>query len=251
MNQVTDIVNRAIWKVTSRIPMKPFNLNKSKPIVSFTFDDCPKTAITAGARTLEQNDVAGTFYVCGGLTDKYESEMLCHSKDDLLQLIDEGHEIGSHLFHHKNCRNLSKEEIRKEIDLNDAFFDEIHQDRKLINFAYPFGGVTLTARNIARKSFVTSRGIRPGINRGVVDFSNLLANSLYVSTKSKEDIRTLIGQTVSSKGWTIFYTHDVDNTPSKWGTTPELLDFAVKYALESGCQILTIRNAIGTVGFRQ
>ena len=36
-------------------------------MVSFTFDDLPKSAVTTGAGMLEAHGARGTFYVSGGL----------------------------------------------------------------------------------------------------------------------------------------------------------------------------------------
>lgn len=237
-------------KISGNIPVKIFRLKLDRPIVSFSFDDVPKTAVTLGSSILDNHDVAGTFYVCGGLTDKIEANMMCHSEQDLLDLIDRGHEIASHLFHHTNCADLSAENLKKEILLNNHFFSALQKDRNLINFSYPFGGTTLLSRFIMAKQYATSRGIRPGINHGIVDLSNLYANSIYSKNTNETNILDVLQETKKKNGWTIFYTHDVAEIPSEWGTHPELLEFAVKKSVELGCDVLPIRNAIGKVGFR-
>lgn len=178
MTIIERIKRKALRTVSSNVPVKPFRMKSGQPVISFTFDDFPQTAAKVGGKILEKYEVAGTFYICGGLTDEYEAEMLCHSEQDLLDLIKAGHEIGSHLFHHKNCEDLSKEELVQEIALNGQYFKKLQDDRRLLNFAYPFGGTTLAARRIAANKYVTARGIRPGVNSGVVDFSNLRANSI-------------------------------------------------------------------------
>ncbi len=234
---------------SSAIPVKPFKLRCDEPIISFTFDDCPKTAAIAGAEILNRYDAAGTYYICGGLTDQYEQDMLCHSQSDLLALIEDGHEIASHLYHHKNCIDLTDAELKTEIAENDTFFADLQYDRTLVNFAYPFGGTKLSARKIASSHYATARGIRPGLNSGVVDFSNLYANSIYSKNTTEADILDVIQSTVDKCAWSIFYTHDVAEMPSEWGTTPELLEYAVAKATEMNCRILPVRNAIGAIGF--
>ena len=44
-----------------------FRLRNSTPMVSFTFDDLPKSAVTTGAGMLEAHGARGTFYVAGSL----------------------------------------------------------------------------------------------------------------------------------------------------------------------------------------
>ena len=44
-----------------------FCLRNRTPMVSFTFDDLPKSAVTTGAEMLEAHGARGTFYVSGSL----------------------------------------------------------------------------------------------------------------------------------------------------------------------------------------
>ena len=66
----------AMWsearvKVSHRLAMHlhvdRFRLRNATPMVSFTFDDLPKSAVTTGADLLEAHGARGTFYVSGGL----------------------------------------------------------------------------------------------------------------------------------------------------------------------------------------
>jgi peptidoglycan/xylan/chitin deacetylase (PgdA/CDA1 family) len=47
----------------------PLQLPGTNPMVSFTFDDVPKSAVTVGAPMLEEYDARGAFQVAGGLVD--------------------------------------------------------------------------------------------------------------------------------------------------------------------------------------
>jgi hypothetical protein len=51
-------------------------------------------------------------------------------------------------------------------------------------------------------------------------------------------------------GWLIFYTHDVRLEPSPYGTSPDLLRQLARRAIALGFTILTVRNALGEIGFR-
>ena len=58
-------------KVSHRLAMHlhadPFRMRNTSPMVCFTFDDLPKSAVTTGADLLEAHGARGTFYVSGGL----------------------------------------------------------------------------------------------------------------------------------------------------------------------------------------
>ena len=61
----------------------------------------------------------------------------------------------------------------------------------------------------------------------------------------------LIKEAAASNAWLIFYTHDVDKQPSKYGCTPGLFEAALETALAEHRDILSVRNALGMIGFRQ
>ena len=53
--------------ILSRLHRRTIPLGDRGPIVSFTFDDFPRTAATAGAAILESFGARGTFYTAAGL----------------------------------------------------------------------------------------------------------------------------------------------------------------------------------------
>lgn len=76
--------------------------------VALTFDDGPSGDLTKKLlEGLAQRDVTSTFFVCGYRLKYYPS---------IPQLVlDYGHELGLHTFNHPNLKELSREEIRKEL----------------------------------------------------------------------------------------------------------------------------------------
>src|ERR1700688_1823607 len=70
------------------------------PIVSFTFDDFPRTAYSAGAPILEKFGARGTYYVSGGLMQRSSDLGDMFAAGDLLCLADRGHELGTQTFQH-------------------------------------------------------------------------------------------------------------------------------------------------------
>ena len=112
------------------------------------------------------------------------------------------------------------------------------------NFAYPFGEVTLGAKRLVGAEVASSRGIWPGFNGPVVDLSLLRANSLYGDRSSCSKVQDLILENERRQSWIIFYTHDVRSVPSRYGCTPELLEFAVSFALQRKARILKVADVI-------
>ena len=63
-----------------------FRLRNATPMVSFTFDDLPKSAVTTGAGLLEARGARGTFYVSGGLVSVGTSQWETGDSSDVLAL---------------------------------------------------------------------------------------------------------------------------------------------------------------------
>jgi hypothetical protein len=116
------------------------------------------------------------------------------------------------------------------------------------NFSYPYGHVTLGTKKHLESVVSSSRSIFPGINGPEVDLNLLRANRLYGNTSGAPHVQQLIQQNVAQKGWLIFYTHDVRPNPSEYGCTPELFEFAVSAAAQTGSRILTVEQLLSEIG---
>src|SRR5262249_47697128 len=77
------------------------------PIISFTFDDCPRSAFQTGGEILIRHGVQGTFYIALGImgTRTVVGEMF--APIDVERAISAGHELGSHTYDHCNARAVS------------------------------------------------------------------------------------------------------------------------------------------------
>jgi hypothetical protein len=78
----------------------------------------------------------------------------------------------------------------------------------------------------------------------VVDLNLLRANSLYGDESRSDQVRDLILENCRRKSWLIFYTHDVQPAPSRFGCTPGILEFAVSFASQQGVRILTVAEVV-------
>ncbi len=112
----------AMWsearvKVSHRLAMHLhvdlFRLRNATPMVSFTFDDLPKSAVTTGAGLLEARGARGTFYVSGGLVSVGTSQWETGDSSDVLALHRNGHEIGCHTFSHQRACDLDETSLMK------------------------------------------------------------------------------------------------------------------------------------------
>ncbi len=236
-------------KISSFYNAKPHRLVGQKPVVSFTFDDVPASAIQVGARILEQHNAAGTFYLSSCFADEYNLELQQYRTKDIKTLLDGGHEIGCHTHNHSNIQMLSSTEITQDLKHNKSVLQEHLGDHDLVSFSYPFGCTSITAKRVVGRCFATARGVNPGLNKGFVDLTQLKANAIYSGVMTEARISELIDRNAQKKSWLIFYTHDISNTPTPYGCTTELFEYAVEKATASRAEILCMRNALASASF--
>jgi peptidoglycan/xylan/chitin deacetylase (PgdA/CDA1 family) len=220
-------------------------------LCTFTFDDCPRSALVNGGRILEERDLAGTFFVTGkwldGSTDEY-GQML--RSTDLLTLVQRGHELGCHSFSHRSVRSTAAAELNADLDHNREVLLGASAAESLTSFAYPFGESNWTAKAVIARRFAAARGIYPAVNGRVVDLAQLNAVRIYAHDFSAQRIQALIARTVATRGWLIFYTHDVGDSPSNVGCTAKQFAQVVDLVAAAHLEVLPMRSAIGRIMHR-
>jgi peptidoglycan/xylan/chitin deacetylase (PgdA/CDA1 family) len=223
------------------------SLGSGGPIVSFSFDDFPRTAYSVGGRILEEFGMRGTYYAAAGLMNTSNELGEQFRAEDLDSLLDKGHELASHTYSHISCRSVSGAVFRADVEKGRKAIAEV-AGSDAGNFAYPFGHVTLQAKRTLDLGPGSARSIVPGFNGPEIDLSLLRANSLYSGLEGAGRAEELILENAKRKTWLIFYTHDVRPNPSAFGCTPALLEAAVSCAARSGGRILTVREALAEAG---
>jgi peptidoglycan/xylan/chitin deacetylase (PgdA/CDA1 family) len=218
-------------------------LENRGPIVSFTFDDFPRSAASAGAAVLECFGVRGTYYAAMGLMNTANELGEQFRSEDLASLLGKGHELASHTFSHLSCRSVPLSAFRSDAEKGRKAIESACGENSG-NFAYPFGHVSLRAKRTLGPLFASSRSVISGLNGSEIDLNLLRANCLYGDLSASRGVEDLITQNLKQATWLIFYTHDVRPAPSPYGCTPALLEFAVSAALRSGSRILTVQEAV-------
>lgn len=212
-------------------------------VVSFTFDDFPKSAFVTGGRILESYGSRGTYYVCMALagTDGVSDRMF--GPNDVREAHRRGHEIACHTYSHIDCFAAPKTRVLADTAKNAAALESLLGPVTLANFAYPYAQPAVRAKLALAKQFRSCRGGQPGINAGSVDFGELRANEIRHKRFDRSAARALIDQNAALGGWLIFFTHDVIEKPSEFGCTPAELEEVVAYAVTRS-RLLPIQMAI-------
>ena len=218
-------------------------MRNTAPIVTFTFDDCPRTAVVDGAAVLERSGLRGSFYLAGGLSGRdWENGPQFHASD-VQRLLAAGHEVGCHTFSHLDCATASSASIANDLASNRDFFRHVAPELSLDTFAYPYGSVGLSAKIAMQRRFLACRGVEAGLNVGTADMGLLKAVSIPSDDRGGDWVLPWLARARNEAGWLILYTHDVSPTPTPFGTTPRTLASTVDAIRAAGIEVLSLREA--------
>lgn len=236
-------------QVISCVSSRRVPLGNRGPVVSFCFDDFPRTALTTGGRILNSLGVAGSYYVAAGLMNKMNELGEQFHREDLDAALADGHELASHTFSHISCRSVSASTFLADVQKGRQAIEQLTGKPDSGNFAFPFGDLTLKAKKLVGPGAVSCRSTWKGFNGPDVDLNLLRANSLYGGRDECVIAQKLILDNERKKGWLIFYSHDVQETPSRFGCTPALLEFAVSCALQTSTRVLTVAEVVANLAY--
>ena len=241
------ILSEARVKVSHRLAMHLHvdlvRLRNATPMVSFTFDDLPRSAVTTGAEILEAHGARGTFYVSGGLVGVDTPDWDSGDAADVVSLYRRGHEIGCHTFSHQRACDLDELSLADEIARNRIYFRSLDPSIEIGTFAYPFGYGSFARKQMLKEAFVSCRSIVPGVNSGSVDMQFLRAMPLIDRQMTRDSIERAFDEAQENNGWLIFYGHDVAEKPSPYGCSPALVDHALEAAARRKIPALTMAEA--------
>ena len=232
-------IARRITQVCARRMLK-FRLDR--PIVSFSFDDCPKTALSAGVKQLEEENWQSTLYLAPGLFDitNHHGRMISH--DDARAAYASGHEIGGHTFSHIDVMETGIGDFLADIERSDAALVALGIPLPQ-TFAYPFGQANPGAKKALEKRFKGLRGITPGAHFGAADLNQIKSSPIF-SGPNLSKIHDELKMMKVKPGWLTLFTHDVRDNPSEWGCTPQEFEQIVTAVRESGALVLPVAQAI-------
>jgi peptidoglycan/xylan/chitin deacetylase (PgdA/CDA1 family) len=245
-----NLLHRINNVATRNIPVKLIRSRLDRPVASITFDDFPKSAWRAGGPILDRHTAKATYYAAGRMCGQTEDGIEYYAAEDLAEIRDAGHEIGCHTFSHQYGTGVASPLLEADTARNQSFVSSHLGDYPLSSFAYPYGDVSPRTKLLFANRFPTSRGIRRGINAGLIDLSQLKAIGLEKKAWTPAVIERAVDQAVRRNGWIVFFTHDISDAPSPFGATPEMLDHALATVRAAGIDILPIKHALARAVFQ-
>lgn len=107
------------------------HVKTSEKVVALTFDDGPSEPYTQQILdVLNKNNVKGTFYILGGNAKEYPKI--------IKQIMNDGHELGSHSMNHTMMKNRSVDAIYNDLSSVDTILRNLGYQKE-ITFRAPFG----------------------------------------------------------------------------------------------------------------
>lgn len=244
------LAGRVQQQLTRRLGVTPLKINLERPIVTFTFDDFPRSALELGAVRLKARSWCGTYYVSGGLAGVTNHHGELFDPQDLLTLKSEGHEIACHGFSHLDASRLPVETVMADAARNRAYLKAAGLDEAPTSYAFAYGEATPQAKKRLLETYSSLRGVQPGINRGVADRGLLKSVPLDGGDAGLKRAVAAVKDAARNPGWLIFYGHDIQHQPSEWGCTPEFLDVVLHAVEHSGAQVMTQSAALAAIEAR-
>jgi Polysaccharide deacetylase len=233
------------WRreIGDRLGQRLVEISPPYPLVSFTFDDFPRSALSVAGALLESYGITGTYYVSLGLVGKRApTGEICHL-EDVKQVVEHGHELGCHTFDHCHAWETKPSDFEESILRNRDALTRAVPGALSPTLAYPISSPRPANKLRAARHFDCCRGGGQTFNSGRTDLNNLRAFFLEQSRDRPGLIEWIVDRNVKSGGWLIFATHDVAENPTHFGCPTALFERIVRYVAGSGAMILPVYRA--------
>jgi peptidoglycan/xylan/chitin deacetylase (PgdA/CDA1 family) len=240
------IKGKARRRLVRLVRRRPARMALDRPMVSFTFDDAPASALSRGRAVLEASGVRGSFYIAADLAGREGPMGRFATADEIRAAAAAGHEIASHTHNHLDCGAQDRRAIEADAARNDAALQAWGLPRPT-NFAFPFGDVSAAAKAALGRRFDVLRALHHGVIENGADLNQ--APAVGVEGPDGEGLAwRWLERAAARKAWLILFTHDVSDTPSPWGCTPAALERLIQGAQVAGFDIVTVAEGARRLG---
>lgn len=248
MSAFAALIRRARSKIereaAKRLAKRTALIAPTEPLISFTFDDFPATALHTGGRILRAHGLFGTYYVSLGIAGQDSPSGRAFDHGDLEDLLSKGHELGCHTFDHLHSTTTSPTEFEASVLKNQQTLARMHPSVRMRSHSYPIGCPRIGTKLKLAKLYSCSRGGGQSLNQGWSDLNYLSAFFLEKTRGDLQPVYRMIDQNRISKGWLIFATHDIASHPSEFGCSPTFFSQVVDYAIKSNARICPVSEAL-------
>jgi peptidoglycan/xylan/chitin deacetylase (PgdA/CDA1 family) len=212
--------------------------------ISFTFDDFPRNALTTGGAILKKYGATGTYYASLGLMGTEAPTGAIFLPKDVEPLLAQGHELGCHTFAHCHAWDTRPSVFKESIIKNKRALSEIVGGDLLKTSSYPISWPRPQNKKVISNYFACARGGGQTFNIGTIDLNDLQAYFLEKTRNYPQAAKDMVAQNSHANGWLIFATHDICDTPTPYGCTPEFFEDIVRCAANSGAKVMPVSKVL-------
>lgn len=234
------VPDAAVQNIAPPPPVVVPSTSGATRIVSFTFDDAPKSVLTVGVPILDKYHLRGTLYIStrNATRDGYMNW------DDIDAVTLKGWELGAHTYTHARLTNLTDAQIDDELRISTEDF--VKHGYHPVDFASPFGSYDDRVLGILKQHYQSHRAAWPdGSNTLTPDPYRIQSYSINQTT-TLEEVNSIFTKTWYTGGWVVFQFHFLypkgEVVSEKYGTN--LLADMVEQAHKMGFTILTVKEAL-------
>jgi peptidoglycan/xylan/chitin deacetylase (PgdA/CDA1 family) len=131
-------------------PVRIHTVVSDTPLLSFTFDDFPRSALDEAGKLLEARNLHGTYYTAFGLAGQSLEVGEIGTADELASCARRGHELGCHTYRHLRCSATTEEILDADIERNVQI--AATHDAAARNFSYPYGDLDRKSMEVCSAS---------------------------------------------------------------------------------------------------
>jgi peptidoglycan/xylan/chitin deacetylase (PgdA/CDA1 family) len=226
----------------------PLSLLPSRGCISVAFDDGFENTYLYAYPILHSKGIPASFYVITGWVNTENTYGKYMTVSELLDLQNNGNEIGSHTVDHANMDSLDAATLDYEFSTSKATLQG--WGLNVVGFAYPNGNtrnawtdqVGLQYYQYVRSAFQEPSVMTlPWNQEPVTAIQGDLGNSNDLAV-----MEAAVDRAVASNGWTIVVFHNVDNFQGNWVNHIGTDDFTafLDYVQNSGAITLTVEQAL-------
>jgi peptidoglycan/xylan/chitin deacetylase (PgdA/CDA1 family) len=241
------VKNRYCRTLAKRLGCRHYSLLLREPLISFSFDDFPRSALVNAGAILRERGLAGTYYASFGLMGGTAPTGEIFKREDLRQLVQQGHELACHTFDHYDSWDTAPLEFEASILRNRKAVAQQLPGVTLGSLSYPISWPRPETKRRVANHFKCARGGGQTFNAGTIDLNYLKAFFIEQSRDNFDAIKQTIDGNVRAKGWLIFATHDVCDQPTRFGCSPGFFEKVVDYAIQSKATILPVFRALQVI----
>lgn len=194
-------------------PPSEFKIDPNKPMIALTFDDGPSIYTKTILDVLAGNEARATFFILGTRAESYGSV--------IRQAVEQGSEVASHSWIHKNLTKLSKEEIKQDLEKTAQVIYDI-SGVKTVMYRPPYGAINDNLKTVSKNLQLS-----------------LIMWSVDTQDWKKKDAEAVYKYVINNaKDGSIILCHDI------YESTAAAMKRIIPFLIEKGYQLVTVSELL-------